>query len=118
MESDLLKFVATVVIGSAFCAAGAAQAASWSGKASYYNLKGRTASGGHVGHMTAAHRTLPFGTKLRVTNLANRKTATVTVNDRGPFIGGRIVDVSEGAARALGFRQAGIARVRVDVVSR
>lgn len=96
----------------------AAEAAAWTGKASYYNLKSRTASGGRVGHMTAAHRSLPFGTKLRVTNLGNNRSAVVTVNDRGPFIGGRIVDVSEGAANALGFRNAGVARVKIEVVSR
>lgn len=68
--------------------------------------------------MTAAHRTLPFGSKLLITNLGNNRSAVVTVNDRGPFIRSRIVDVSEGAANALGFRHAGVARVRVEVVSR
>ena len=88
--------------------------ANWVGQASYYDLKGRTASGGRVGHMTAAHRTLPFGTRLKVTNLRNNRSVVVTVNDRGPFIRHRIVDVSAGAANALGFRSAGVARVRVE----
>lgn len=89
--------------------------ANWTGHASYYNLKGKTASGGRVGHLTAAHRSLPFGTKLKVTNLGNQRSVIVTVNDRGPFIRGRIIDVSQGAATALGFRHAGTARVHVAV---
>jgi rare lipoprotein A len=92
--------------------------ASWTGKASYYGGGGRTASGGHVGARTAAHRSLPFGTQLRVTNLHNRKSVVVTVNDRGPFVRGRIVDVSTGAAGVLGMKGAGVAPVRVEVVSR
>lgn len=91
--------------------------AGWTGKASYYNLKSRTASGGRVGHMTAAHRTLPFGSKVRVTNLSNRRSVVVVVNDRGPFVGGRIIDVSQGAAHALGMVKSGVARVRVDRIS-
>ena len=62
----------------------AAQAAAWTGKASYYNLKGKTASGGRVGHMTAAHRTLPFGAKLRVTNLANSAAPPSRHNAKPP----------------------------------
>lgn len=104
--------------GAVFCAAFAlAQAparANWVGQASYYHLTGKTASGARVGHMTAAHRTLPFGTRLKVTNLGNHKSVVVIVNDRGPFIPRRIVDVSAGAAEALGFRAAGVARVRVE----
>ncbi len=97
--------------------ASAPASANWTGQASYYDLKGRTASGGRVGHLTAAHRTLPFGTRLKVTNLSNRKTVVVTVNDRGPFIRGRIIDVSAGAASALGFRSAGVVRVHVARVN-
>ncbi|MDE2361873.1 MAG: septal ring lytic transglycosylase RlpA family protein [Hyphomicrobiales bacterium] len=110
-----------ILFTACFVALGAtaADAASvWTGKASYYGGRGRTASGGHVGALTAAHRSLPFGTHLRVTNLRNRRSVVVTVNDRGPFVRGRIVDVSTGAANALGFRSAGIAPVRVEVVSR
>jgi len=66
--------------------------------------------------MTCAHRSLPFGTRLLVTNLRNKRTAILTVADRGPFIRGRIVDVSVGAANALGFRSAGIAPVRIDTI--
>jgi rare lipoprotein A len=68
--------------------------------------------------LTAAHRSLPFGTVLRVTNLANQRSITVTVNDRGPFIRGRILDVSSGAADALGFRGAGVTQVRIEKVDR
>jgi rare lipoprotein A len=67
--------------------------------------------------MTAAHRSLPFGTHLRVTNLRNQRSVVVRVNDRGPFVRGRIVDVSVGAANALGMRQQGVAMVRVERVS-
>nr|WP_255609301.1 septal ring lytic transglycosylase RlpA family protein [Methylosinus sp. Sm6] len=99
-----------VVSGSTSAALGQ----SFVGKASYYGYGGRTASGGRVGPMTAAHRTLPFGSKLRVTNLANDRSVIVTVNDRGPFVRGRVIDVSVHAAESLGFRSAGIARVKVE----
>lgn len=91
--------------------------AAWVGKASYYELKGRTASGSHVGSLTAAHRTLPFGSKVRVTNLRNNRSVILTVNDRGPFTGGRVIDVSGHAADILGFRAAGVARVKVEPLS-
>jgi rare lipoprotein A len=99
---------------------GAAHAESWTGKASFYSHGTRTASGAkfHPGALTAAHRSLPFGTVLRVTNLANQRSITVTVNDRGPFIRGRILDVSSGAADALGFRGAGVTQVRIEKVDR
>lgn len=89
------------------------------GQASYYGreLAGqRTASGERFNPngMTAAHRTLPFGTQLRVTNLANGRSVTVRVNDRGPFVRRRILDVSAGAARQLGFFAQGTARIRVE----
>jgi rare lipoprotein A len=64
--------------------------------------------------LTAAHRSLPFGTRLRVTNLANQRSVFVTVNDRGPFTGGRIIDLSAGAADVIGMRNAGVAQVRIE----
>ena len=67
--------------------------------------------------MTAAHRTLPFGTRVRVTNLANDRSATFRINDRGPFIAGRIIDLSRRGAEQLGFRQAGVTKVRVQTQS-
>lgn len=85
------------------------------GGASYYG-GGRTASGGRVGAATCAHRSLPFGTRVLVTNLMNLRTAILTVNDRGPFVRGRIVDVSVGAAGLLGMLHSGTARVSVQVV--
>jgi rare lipoprotein A len=63
--------------------------------------------------MACAHRSLPFGTHVRVTNLSNNRSAVLVVNDRGPFIEGRIIDVSIGAADVLGFRRAGLAQVTV-----
>jgi len=91
-------------------------AGTWTGKASFYDYKGRTASGQKPGTLTAAHRTLPFGTQLKVTNLANDKSTTVIVSDRGPFVSGRIVDVSRAAAVALGFHDKGVATVRIETI--
>lgn len=93
-----------------------AEAQSWLGKASFYGYKGRTANGGHVGAFTAAHRTLPFGTRVRVTNLSNHRSVILTINDRGPFIRGRVIDVSINAAQNLGFRLAGVASVKVETL--
>jgi rare lipoprotein A len=92
---------------------------SFAGKASYYgNESGsRTASGQRFNQnaMTAAHRSLPFGTKLRVTHRG--QSVVVTVNDRGPFIRGRVLDLSKGAARAIGLTGAGVGHVTAEVVS-
>ena len=92
---------------------------SFSGMASYYgNESGsRTASGQRMNAnaMTAAHRSLPFGTKLRVTH--GGRSVVVTINDRGPFIRGRVLDLSTGAARAVGLTGAGVGRVVAEVVS-
>jgi rare lipoprotein A len=68
--------------------------------------------------MTAAHRTLPFGTRVRVTNLENGRAVTLRVNDRGPHRKGRVIDVSYKAAKRLGFVRDGIARVKVEVASK
>lgn len=89
-----------------------------SGIASYYSSGTRTASGARFnpGGMTAAHRTLPFGTRVLVTHAATGRSVTVTINDRGPFIKGRIIDLSRGAAQALGITGSGVARVSVAVV--
>ena len=97
--------------------AGRVEAQSWTGNAAFYSLKGRTASGGHPTKFTAAHRTLPLGSKVRVTNLHNHRSVVVTITDRGPFAGGRVIDVSKKAAKALHFRSKGLAHVRVDVVA-
>jgi len=86
------------------------------GKASWYKLRGTTASGerANPAGLTAAHRTLPFGTLVDVTNLSNGKTVKVRINDRGPFSGGRVIDLTLQAARELGFVNKGITRVRVS----
>ena len=88
------------------------------GLASFYTEGSRTASGEKFDthQLTAAHRTLPFGTRLRVTNVATGRSVTVRVNDRGPFVPGRIVDVSYSAAASLGMVGRGVAKVKLDVV--
>lgn len=88
------------------------------GMASWYGGKfngRRTASGDifNQNKMTAAHKTLPFGTRVRVTNIDNGKSVDVVINDRGPFAHGRIIDLSSGAAKKLGMIETGTARVRV-----
>ena len=92
---------------------------SFAGKASYYgNESGsKTASGQRFNQnaMTAAHRSLPFGTKLRVTHRG--QSVVVTINDRGPFIRGRVLDLSKGAARAIGLTGAGVGHVTAEVIS-
>jgi rare lipoprotein A len=92
---------------------------SFAGRASYYgNESGsRTASGQRFNQnaMTAAHRSLPFGTKLRVTHRG--QSVVVTINDRGPFIRGRVLDLSKGAARAIGLTGAGVGHVTAEVMS-
>jgi rare lipoprotein A len=95
-----------------------AEAQSWTGNAAFYTLRGRTASGGYATEFTAAHRTLPFGSKVRVTNLRNHRSVVVTITDRGPFTRGRVIDVSKKAAQALDFRSAGVARVRVELLAK
>lgn len=94
-------------------------ASAQSGVASIYAYAGgRTASGERVspGALTAAHRTLPFGTMVRVTNERNGRSVVVRINDRGPFVRGRVIDVTPAAAHALGF--SGLAEVSLDVVGR
>jgi len=97
---------------------GGGSSRSFSGMASYYgNESGsRTASGQRFnqGAMTAAHRSLPFGTKLKVTH--GDRSVVVTINDRGPFIRGRVLDLSTGAARAIGLTSRGVGRVVAEVM--
>jgi rare lipoprotein A len=101
----------------------AAKAKRESGWCSYYGREffhRRTASGERMdpNDLTAAHRTLPFGTRVRVTNLENGRRVVVRINDRGPFKRGRVLDVTPAAARRLGFAQAGLAHVRLDVLGK
>jgi rare lipoprotein A len=92
-------------------------ASAQTGIASVYS-EGPTATGERVvaSAMTAAHRTLPFGTMVRVTNTSNGRSVVVRINDRGPFVKGRIIDLTPGAAHAIGC--SGLASVTVDVVGR
>jgi rare lipoprotein A len=92
-------------------------ASAQSGIASVYS-EGPTATGERVvaSGMTAAHRTLPFGTMVRVTNTSNGRSVVVRINDRGPFVKGRIIDLTPGAAHAIGI--AGLGSVTVDVVAK
>src|SRR5450756_1462937 len=112
----MIRTLATAALLSALAALGApgiAQAET--GHAAYYG-GGRTASGERSGphELTAAHRTLPFGTRVLVTNMGNGRSVTVRINDRGPFNRGRIIDVSTAAARELGMIGSGIAMVSVE----
>jgi rare lipoprotein A len=90
------------------------------GIASWYDPGRRTVRGARHdgGDLTAAHRSLPYGTLVRVTNLENGRRVVVVVNDRGPFVRGRVIDVSVPAARRLGIVRRGLARVRLEVVRR
>jgi rare lipoprotein A len=102
-----------------FVAAIPVAASAQSGIASMYAYSGaRTASGEAMvpGALTAAHRTLPFGTLVRVTNDHNGRSVVVRINDRGPFVAGRVIDLTPAAASALGF--SGLAPVTLDVVGR
>ena len=98
------KYVAAFALLCGFTGTAAADEL---GLASYYQYP-------HKGGLIAAHRTLPLGSQVRVTNLANGHTTVVKIIDRGPFIRGRIIDVSVAAASALGFKQSGVAPVRIE----
>jgi rare lipoprotein A len=95
-----------------------ARPATGGGVASFYREGNSTASGEKYdpNELTAAHPSLPFGTRLRVTNTTTGKSVTVRVNDRGPYVSGRVVDVSYSAAQALGMVNSGTAKVKLDVV--
>lgn len=93
------------------------------GKASYYGSEYKTPRKTANGETfnkeehTAAHKTLPFGTIVKVTNLKNNTSVTVRINDRGPFIKGRVIDVTTGAARKLGMINSGVAPVELEIIS-
>ncbi len=88
------------------------------GIASYYWQDQMTSSGERFDRhsLTAAHKTLPFGTRVRVTNLTNGRSIVVRINDRGPFKPGRVIDLSEAAATEIAMTSAGLARVAIEVV--
>jgi rare lipoprotein A len=92
-----------------------------SGTALWYGpgFHGRQTANGeryNMYELTAAHRSLPFGTKVRVTNRTNGKSVVVRINDRGPYVGQRVIDLSRGAAQAVSMTEAGIAPVKLDVL--
>jgi len=92
-----------------------------SGKASFYAMKyqnKKTANGERLDNysFTAAHKTLPFGTKVKVTNLKNGKSVTVTINDRGPFVKGRVIDLTQSAFKKIGNIESGVINVNLEVV--
>ena len=95
------------------------EAKSTSGVASYYKSGKQTANGEsfNPNGLTAAHRTLPFGTKVRVTNMRNGKSVVVRINDRGPFIRGRVIDLSLGAAKLVEMTSSGVAKVTYSVLN-
>lgn len=97
-----------------------ADSGSYSGKASYYWEPQRVASGGwfNPNAMTAAHKTLPFGTKVRVTNRNNGQSVVVTINDRGPYVAGRVIDLSRAAAQSINMTGAGVAPVSITVLGK
>jgi len=112
LKARNMLFASTLAI---FSTALAASANAQSGIASVYSGE-RTANGeyAHAGRLTAAHRSLPFGTLVRVTHKRTGRSVVVRINDRGPFVGGRIIDLTPAAARAIGFN--GLAPVEVTVV--
>ena len=117
-RSTMLKFIfSTLLLLGAGLAFGQVQ----TGKASFYADKfegNPTASGEKYRHskLTAAHKTLPFGTRVRVTNLSNNESVEVVINDRGPYVENRIIDLSKSAAEKLGFVNQGLADIRLEVI--
>ena len=104
------------ICGAAMMLAGSSAAMAESGIASVYAYAGgKPASGEHTnpGGLTAAHRTLAFGTRVRVINQRNGRSVTVRINDRGPFVRGRVIDLTPAGARALGF--SGLAPVKLEI---
>ncbi|WP_428898582.1 septal ring lytic transglycosylase RlpA family protein [Parelusimicrobium proximum] len=121
MRKTFLILAATLFLAS--CASTGGGGGSFSGKASWYGTiyNGRKTASGEIyseKKMTAAHRTLPFGTIVKVTNKANGKSVKVKINDRGPFIKGRVIDLSKAAFAKIANTREGVVEVKVKVVSR
>ncbi|AMR27517.1 hypothetical protein A0257_10685 [Hymenobacter psoromatis] len=115
------SFLVSILLGLLSACGGSKSAFTQSGQGSYYADKfaGRATTSGvpyRPGQLTAAHNTLPFGTRIKVTNMRNGRSVKVVVNDRGPHVKGRIVDVSKRAARKLGLIEAGVVPVQLKVV--
>ena len=109
MKNSAKPAIVAATLAASMMIAFTGTASAQCGGASWYALTSKTASGERMNPsaMTAAHRSLPFGTKLRVTNQKNGKSVIVRINDRGPFIKGRVLDLSKGAAQQIGFIQSG-----------
>lgn len=118
MKIRVVLSSAAICLSAASAVSSPARADTSTGIASYYWQGRSTASGERFNPsaLTAAHRSLPFGTKVRVTNLRNGKSVVVRINDRGPFLRGRIIDVSRAAASELGFTGHGLTRVQLSVL--
>ena len=130
MSFPRLSLLAAITVAITLTACGGSQQATGGGAvripdargtASYYadKFEGRTTANGEIydhGKMTAAHRSLPFGTKVRVTRIETGASVVVRINDRGPFKAGRIIDLSKSAARELGIVQVGLAEVKLEPV--
>ena len=114
--TTILMFAAALSVGGVFENANATPSR---GLASHYGYRSKTANGEMMNPqaMTAAHPSLPFGTHVRVTDVGSQRTVIVRINDRGPFVKGRIIDLSTAAAQALGIIDQGVAMVEIEVVS-
>jgi rare lipoprotein A len=116
-----MRIIITLIIGFVTLTS---SLANQTGQASWYSIKcnggTKTASGERLvdSAPTAAHKTLPMGTKVKVTNLHNGKSEIVKISDRGPYTKGRIIDVTVGVAERLGFKKNGVAKVKVEVVGK
>ncbi|WP_236059682.1 septal ring lytic transglycosylase RlpA family protein [Chitinophaga rhizophila] len=115
-----MKYIrnAIFLLGTIMCFTACSRKVTETGKASYYadKFEGRKTASGEVfrqRQMTAAHRTLPFGTKVTVVNVSNGRSVKVRINDRGPFAEGRVIDLSKKAARKLGMVTMGVAPVEI-----
>jgi peptidoglycan lytic transglycosylase len=109
------KLIAVGLLGAAVMLPLNVATAEQVGHASWYALTSKTASGERMNPsaLTAAHRSLPFGTKVLVENLSNGRSVVVRIKDRGPFVGGRVIDLSKAAAAQIGMIHSGTAKVRI-----
>ncbi len=116
MNRISLRIAAASLSAATLLAFSATTASAQCGSASWYALTSKTASGERMNPaaLTAAHRSLPFGSKMKITNQRNGKSVVVRINDRGPFIKGRVLDLSRAAAHQLGFIRAGHTKICME----
>jgi peptidoglycan lytic transglycosylase len=117
MPRLIRNLIAAALVAVSFSAPNGVASAQ-TGRASWYSLTSKTASGERCdpGALTAAHRSLPFGTKVKVENLNNGRSVIVRINDRGPYVAGRIIDLTKAAAGRLGFVKSGVTQVRITIL--